>query len=161
MQIELNTVDVLQAAIMLEERGTRFYTDAAALASGNERKLLEQLAGMELGHAKMFAGILAAFRSASATRQTEQNEESSAYLEALTSDRIISTECQIEKDDTYPEILEKAMLVEKNSVFFYASVKYSLLAGMPAGEIDRLIGEEVGHFRALNDALVSWRKHHR
>ncbi len=160
MQIELNIADVLQAAIMLEERGTRFYSDAAELASGNERKLLEQLAGMELGHAKMFAGILAAYRAASGARETEQSEESSAYLQALTSDRIISTECQIEKDDTYPEILEKAMLVEKNSVFFYSSVKYCLLTGMPAGDIDRLIGEEIDHFRALNDALVTWRKLH-
>ncbi|HNX75803.1 MAG TPA: ferritin family protein [Candidatus Rifleibacterium sp.] len=161
MQLVLNTVDVLQASVMLEQRGAEFYAKAASQSSGRERELLDQLSGMEAGHAKMFADLLAAYQGAVEVRQETVSEEATAFLQALTSDRIISTECQIEKGDTYPEILEKAMLIEKNSVFFYTSVKYSLLAGMPAGTVDRLIGEEIGHFKALSDALLAWRSRHK
>lgn len=157
MQNILDTADVLNAAIMLEERGARFYADAASTSTGKEKELLKRLAEMETGHARYFANILAEFEKRSQQIPTEKNEEGEAYLQALTSDRIISTECQIEKGDTYPEILEKAMLIEKNSVFFYSSVKYSLLEGMPAADIDRLIGEEISHFKALSDALLAWR----
>jgi rubrerythrin len=127
------------------------------MASGNEVQLLTQLAEMEAGHAEHFSDILAEFEKSSDERQPETDEESDAYLQALTSDRIISTECQIEEGDTYPEILEKAMLIEKNSVFFYTSVKYSLLNEKSVPDLDRLVGEEIGHFRALSDALVAWR----
>jgi len=157
MQIRLNVLDVLMAAIKLEMRGVKFYSDAAATNRGEEMKLLTQLAEMEAGHAKHFSDVLLEIEKNSEERRFEADEEAEAYLQALTSDRIISTECQIEAGDTYPEILEKAMLIEKNSVFFYTSVKYSLLNGMPAADLDRLIGEEVAHFKALSDALTAWR----
>ncbi len=161
MQIKLNIFDVLMAAVKLEMRGAKFYADAAKMASGTEMHLLTQLAEMEAGHAKHFSDILAEFEKSSDERPPETDEEADVYLQALTSDRIISTECQIEDGDTYPEILEKAMLIEKNSVFFYTSVKYSLLNEKAVPDLDRLIGEEVGHFRALSDALAAWRARNR
>lgn len=158
MQIMLNVIDVFNAAIMMEERGARFYDEAAAFASGAAQKLLYGLATMENGHAAYFRKILAGLENRLSARAEETTEEAAAYLQALTADRIITDECRLETGDTYPQILEKAMLIEKNSVFFYTSVKNVLSGAVAPGEIDGLIGEELGHFKMLSDALLSWQK---
>lgn len=158
MQITLDSFDVLNAAVLLEERGARFYAEASANAAGAEKNLLMKLAEMETGHARHFVNILAEIEKSSHTRKPEKEEDADDFLQALTSDRIITSECQFEKGDTYPEILEKAMLIEKNTVFFYTAVKGILQEGMSAADVDRLIGEEVGHFKMLSDALAAWRQ---
>lgn len=160
MQITLNAVDVFNAAIMLEERSARFYVAAAVGALGDAQKLLLLLAEMETDHAVYFRNILADLQASATTQETEESEdpdETKAFLQALTSDRVITSDCRLELGDTIPQILEKAMYIEKNSVFFYTSVKSILQAGISASEVDRLISEEVGHFKMLSDALVGWR----
>jgi rubrerythrin len=74
----------------------------------------------------------------------------------MTSDRIITRECQVVAGDTYDVILEKAMLIEKNSVFFYTTVKEIMQSRMSAGAVDRIIHEEVSHFSMLSEALKEW-----
>jgi len=71
----------------------------------------------------------------------------------LTGDRIFTPESEMEKRDDYGDILEKAITVEKNSVFFYTAVKDTLASKMDGADIDRLIREEIGHFQSLTDAL--------
>lgn len=159
MQISLDSFDVLNAAIMLEDRGSRFYADAAVLCGENQKKMLLRLAEMEQGHALTFRHLLSDLeKTRSGARKQEVDPESRDYLEALTSDRIITNECRIDKADDYGQILAKAMLIEKNSVFFYTAVKDSLLQKMAAETIDHLIAEEIVHFQMLNNALGEWCK---
>lgn len=137
MTFALSAADVFEAAILLEERGARFYADAAARCTGEAKKLLSGLSSMEKNHAERFRSIL----------------EAAHYLEALTSDRIFTEAISIGAQESYPEILEKAIVVEKNSVFFYTAVKDILSSKMEAKDVDRLIAEEIGHFHSLTDAL--------
>lgn len=156
MQLQLNAVDVFKAAVMLEERAARFYTTAAAKASGQPRQLLLQLSEMETGHARQFKLVLDEL-AANARGADEPEEGVDDFLQALTGDRVITRDCQIGEGDGYETILEKAMQIEKNSVFFYTAVKEIMQEKMAAGAVDRIIQEEVSHFRMLSDTLRSWR----
>jgi rubrerythrin len=156
MQLQLNAVDVFKAAVMLEERAARFYTGAAGKASGQPRQLLLQLSEMETGHARQFSLILDEL-AATVRGSGEPEEGADDFLQVLTGDRVITQDCQIEEGDGYETILEKAMQIEKNSVFFYTAVKETMQEKMAAGAVERIIQEEVAHFRMLSDALRSWR----
>ena len=157
MQIQLNAGDVFEAAIMLEERAAEFYITAAKTAAGRARTLLEKLAEMETGHAQQFVKMLVDVVDGGIVAKEPPDQDADDFLQALTSDRIITRECQVVAGDTYDVILEKAMLIEKNSVFFYTTVKEIMQSRMSAGAVDRIIHEEVAHFSMLSDALKEWR----
>lgn len=158
MQMTLKVTDVLRAAIMLEDRGAKFYADAAAVSGKEQKELLLQLSEMEQGHSLTFQKILDQVEKAAGSDKLPVDDESRDYLEALTSDRIINSECRINKGDDYGQILDKAMLIEKNSVFFYTAVKSSLLEKMAIEHVDHLIAEEVTHFKMLSGAQARWNK---
>jgi len=161
MQMKLNAADVFAAAIKLEERGVSFYAEAAARFSGASRNLLMLLSGMEEGHAQHFRKVLSELAGNKPVTSTAEAEEADAYLSALTSDRIIVEFCRPMEGDAYDVILEKAMLLEKNSVFFYTLLKEILQERMAAGAVTKIISEEAGHYNMLNEALVDWRRRNR
>ena len=150
MSIVLSAADVFSAAILLEERGARFYSESAARFRGEEKKLLSGLASMERTHAERFRSILDGL---SRFPGDEADADSQAFLETLTEDRIFTQAVTPDEGDTFPGILEKAITVEKHSVFFYTAVKDTLASKMDGADIDRLIREEIGHFQSLTDAL--------
>jgi rubrerythrin len=156
MQIKLNAIDVFNAAILLEKRGADFYAAAAKQSEGEAENLLHQLAEMEQGHAKHFENLLAKISITGVDHSDDGKIQESSYLKALTSDRIITRETALHKDDDYGTILEKAMLIEKNSIVFYTGIKSVLSGRVPPSDVDLLIQEEMGHFRILNEALEKW-----
>ncbi|MFZ2958754.1 MAG: 4Fe-4S dicluster domain-containing protein [Candidatus Ozemobacteraceae bacterium] len=116
MQLQLSAIDIFRAAVFLEESGAGFYTESAKEAVGECQKLLLRLASMELGHAKRFQSLLEELIQKAGTQTGESSEEETAFVRALTSDRIITSECRLNPGDTQEAILEKAILLEKNSV---------------------------------------------
>lgn len=155
MTAALTAADIFRAAVLLEERGARFYGDAALRFRGEEGKLFAGLASMELKHASRFRAIL---ENLQPEGRDEPAEDEKQYLEALTGGRIFTGGEEWAAEDGYEEILEKAISVEKNAVFFYTAVKDTLLGGMDAEAVDRLIREEVSHFESLSAALLRRRK---
>lgn len=155
MSAALTAADVFAGAVLLEEQGIRFYSEAAARFSGEEAKLLQGLASMERSHKKQFQEMLE--RLSSENYETP-SEERSAYLQALIGDRIITSTGKIQEWDTYGIILEKAIWLEKNAVFFYTAVKDTLAAEMDKDAIEQLIGEELKHFEMLTDALHAFQE---
>jgi rubrerythrin len=151
MSVALSAADLFSAAILLEEKGARFYSEAAARFSGEGKKLLSGLASMERVHAGRFRKVLEGL-----PQSGEMTEEKEYYLRMLTGDRIFTPEAEMEKRDDYGGILEKAITVEKNSVFFYTAVKDTLAQKMDGTAVDLLIREEIGHFQSLTDALQRW-----
>lgn len=158
MQLSLKTVDVLKAAVLLEERGVKFYSSAAEKFKGDEKKLLLRLAEMEKGHASGFLKLLEAFETVSAPVDAGYQAEAEGYLDALTSDRIINHECVILASDDFTGIMKKAMLIEKNSVFFYTAVKEAMADRGLEKQLQKIIEEELGHYNLLNNALTAWQK---
>ncbi len=150
MSAALTAADIFRAAVLLEEKGARFYAEAASKFKGEESKLFAGLASMELNHAGQFRTILEGLESPEGDGMTEEKEQ---YLEALTGGRIFTESEDWRAGDGYREILEKAIAVERNAVFFYTAVRETLVRKMDAGAVDRLIHEEVAHFEALSAVL--------
>lgn len=157
MGISLDAFDVFSASAALEDQGVVFYGKAASRASGDGRRLLEGLSAMERNHGERFRNILRSMGRERPAGAGDPGEETDAYLGALTSDRIFTSLTNPLPEDSYGEILEKAILVEKNSVFFYTAVKETLESRMDSREVERLIQEELEHFRSLTEALRAWR----
>lgn len=158
MQLSLKTADVLKAAVILEERGVKFYSEASEKFKGDEKKLLLRLAEMEKGHAANFQKLLETFEVASAPVDSAEQAEAGEYLDALTNDRVINNECRIVASDGFVAIMQKAMLIEKNSVFFYTAVKESMPDKGLEKQLQKIIDEELTHYKMLNNALVAWQK---
>lgn len=153
MNLQLDSLDVVKAAILLEEKGEKFYREAARTAEAPAQKLLIQLAEMEKMHASRFAEIAESLAKSSEVFNQEEQADELAFLDSLTNDRIIKEDCNITAADGLETIFHKAMQLEKNSVFFYTALKDSLLKNMSNAAIDALIAEEVKHYRMLNQAL--------
>lgn len=153
MNLQLDCLDVVKAAILLEEKGEKFYREAARKSSAAAQKLLIQLAEMEKMHANRFAEIAESLSKSSEVFSCEEQADELAFLNSLTNDRIIKEDCSIAGEDSLETIFHKAMQLEKNSVFFYTALKDSLLKNMSNAAIDALIAEEVKHYRMLNQAL--------
>lgn len=155
MSASLTAADVFNAALLLEEQGVQFYTEAASGFSGEEKKLLLGLAAMERSHKEQFRKFLDILPSKD---HETPSEEKSAHLQSLIGDRIITNTGKINEWDTYGVILEKAIWLEKNAVFFYTAVKDILVSEMDVTAVERLIGEELRHFETLTDALHNWQE---
>jgi rubrerythrin len=157
MSILLSTIDIFKAAVLLEQRGVKFYEEASQRASGESKKLLVRLSEMEKGHVDHFMSLLETIKNSSRAEAPDRDssEEEKTFLQALTADRIITDECSYQEGDTLATIYKKAMALEKNAVFFYTAVKQSLKGDFSAEAIDRLIAEELEHFHLLSTALNS------
>ncbi|MEW6713436.1 MAG: ferritin family protein, partial [Candidatus Riflebacteria bacterium] len=138
---------------ILEEKGEKFYLDAAKEADSKAEKLLRQLAAMEKMHAKNFNTMVKALEETARNDEVVDQTEEKAFLSSLTDDRIITEECAYRQGDSIETVIRKAMQLEKNSVFFYTALKETLLKSMKIEAVDQLINEEVKHFRMLGKAL--------
>ena len=58
-------------------------------------------------------------------------------------------------DDTYREILEMAVGLEKDSVVFYVAIKDSVPESLGEANIDQIIQEEMAHIVLLSRVLSS------
>ncbi|MFZ5951407.1 MAG: ferritin family protein [Candidatus Rifleibacteriota bacterium] len=153
MNLKLNSLDVLRAAVILEEKGEKFYLDAAKEADNKAEKLLRQLAAMEKMHARNFSTMVKALEETTRNDVGKDTDEEKAFLSCLTDDRIITEECAYKRGDSLETVIRKAMQLEKNSVFFYTALKDTLLKSMKIEAVDQLINEEVKHYRMLSQAL--------
>lgn len=158
MNLQFEAIDIWKAAILLEEKGEKFYREAAAIVGKDAAKLLEKLAELEKIHAQKFADLADRLERQKIDFSKEDNDGEKDFLSAMTDDRIITRECSISPNDNIRTILEKAMLLEKNSVFFYSALKSSLVKHMSSESIDALIAEEVNHFRMLSKASTDLQK---
>ncbi len=153
MNLQLQPFELFKAATLLEQKGESFYRQAAQNASGQCQQMLLQLAEMEKMHAKIFLDFANETDFSEEVLNSDEKAEELAFLYALTNDRIITEELAISSQDDLATVFRKAMQLEKNSVFFYSAIKDVLSQRMSREAVDRLIAEEVKHFRMLNNAL--------
>jgi rubrerythrin len=153
MSIQLKPSELFKAATLLEQKGENFYRKAAGNSAGECQQLLLQLAEMEKVHAKIFSNFANEANFENEILSAEEKAEELSFLDALTNDRIITEELAVSGEDKLETIFLKAMQLEKNSVFFYSAIKEILTQKMSREAVDKLIAEEVKHFRMLNAAL--------
>lgn len=164
MSYDFNANEIFEIAQQIEKNGAKFYKLAAeTVDKPSVRKLLLELAAMEIEHEKTFISLRANLSDQEKEKTVfDPEDESVLYLKALADSRIflkkdipdvLSNINQAEKDFA-KKIINYAMGAEKNSIVFYLGMKDLVLETMGKKKIDEIIREEMSHIRFLGKELA-------
>jgi rubrerythrin len=150
MEIFLQTGDVLNFAVRIEEDGEVFYRKAALAAERESTmKLFVRLADEEIGHKKVFQSMLSRLEEYTPTES--YSGEYMAYLRDYIDNRAVFTK---EKENQFPNLKDAlsainfAMERELDSILYYQEVK-QFIVDKQWSAIDNIIAEERKHFALL------------
>ena len=154
MSFEFSADEIFTMAEQMERNGQKFYNEAAAaVQSAGHKKLLLELAGMEVDHEKIFKAMRAELtRKEKETNVFDPQGEAALYLKALVDTRVFF---QKEMDvSSMEKILKAAIEAEKDSIVFYLGMKNAVPEELGRGRLDEIIKEEMSHVRLLSRELV-------
>ena len=158
MMYDFNADEIFEMAQQLEKNGADFYTRSAAASHDPAvKKLLGELAAMEVDHEKTFAGLRAQLTAKEKQGLVfDPQGETAFYLKALADTRVFFEK----KVDTssLEAILKEAIVAEKDSIIFYLGMKDMVPEGTGKDRIDAIIKEEMGHIRLLSRELAALKK---
>lgn len=153
MRYDFNVDEIFEMAERMEQNGEAFYrAAAAAVEEETHKKLLLELADMEVDHGKTFKAMRAELTGAEKAETVFDPEgEAVLYLQALVDTRVFFEK---EVDTSSMErILKDAIGAEKDSIVFYLGMKDAVPEKYGKDKIDRIIKEEMGHVRLLSREL--------
>lgn len=153
MKYDFNADEVFKMAEQLERNGAKFYRDAAeGMPEGAEKKMLLDLADMEVQHEKVFTALHAELSGDEKEELIFDPEGMAAqYLKALADTRVFY-EKTIDTS-SMKEILKEALLAEKDSIVFYLGMKELVPGDLGKKRLDDIINEEMMHIRIIGNKL--------
>lgn len=159
MKIYFNADEIFEMAEEIERQGAQFYEKAATLFKEQEiKQLLTSLAGMEIGHEKLFASMRATILS-DAYKGYDPDEMAAAYIRTFTDGKVFDTKknmCDaLFAGITLRDVLARAIQAEKDSILFYTGLKQVVPAAIGQDTIEKIIVEEMKHVVSLSDKLAS------
>ena len=165
MSALFNADDVLKIAEQIERNGAKFYrTTAGRSSDANAKEMLLQLAEIEDGHEKVFAGMRARLPQEPKQPRAgipDAEDDKSSYLKALADRRIFDVTAdpseKLTGSESFEEVLEIALEAERNSIIFYLGIKNMVSEDLGQANIDAIINEEMSHIALLGTALGSAR----
>jgi len=146
--IALNADEMFGLAEQIERNGAKFYRKAAESADGDGRDLLLRLADMEDDHEKTFAAMRAELGDLEKRSFTaDPDNEAALYLQAMAEGKVFDSDpCEsLSGDEPMADILATAILLEKDSVIFYESMKDVVSEAAGKERIGAIIRQEIGH----------------
>jgi len=158
MAYDFNVDEIFIMAEQLERNGAKFYHDSAKKVEDPDfRKLLNDLAEMEIEHEKTFKRMRADITEKEKEYSVFDPEgETALYLRALADSRVFFEK---EMDLTSHEaILKAAITAEKDSIVFYLGMKDAVPENLGKDRIETIIREEMGHIKFLSGKLISLNK---
>jgi len=153
--------DILDLAIQMEKNGAEFYQRASRIAEApGQRLMLEGLAAMERGHAATLVELKERIVDVLGTGDAEVDAVVAEFLSSWLSGVVFDKDAkdlQLAQSATVADILGRAILLEKETVCFYAGLR-AYVADTAAEEVvDRIIGEELRHVTDLGKAMQDLR----
>ncbi len=149
MSVMLEKKDIVNIAVQIEEKGERFYKEAAEKANSAEvKELFSMLSRDESKHREIFLNMLKALNIEGDKLSIEYQN----YLKAYT-DRLVfeggSPEV-VEKMKNFDQVwaLNYAIQRELDSILYYYELK-NIVAKSEYDLIDKIISEERSHFEKL------------
>jgi rubrerythrin len=158
MDYALNADEIFEMAEQIERNGATFYRSASErIERASSKKLLHNLAAMEVEHERIFASLRAQLTDKEKkTNVFDPEEETILYLQALADAQVFQKK---EIDVTSEEkILEGAIGAEKDSIVFYLGMKNMIPEDLGKTRIEGIIREEMAHLRLLNAELVALKR---
>jgi rubrerythrin len=157
MAFDFNAKDIFEMAKEIERNGVKFYQAAADGVSGDdEKKLLLNLAEMEVMHEQTFADLEKELTDAETADTTfDPDNQAALYIKALADTRVFF-EKQIDSS-SMKEILKAAITAEKDSIVFYLGMKDLVPGKLGSKRIDDIISEEMSHIQILGKELMAYK----
>ena len=157
MPQEFNVDEIFTIAVDIEKNGEKFYRRAAELTKDQDgKKLLTELADWENGHIKIFSDLHGRLKDANLT--WDPYGEVGLYLQAVANKQVFTAEQDVEgfadSHSSLREILEFALMREKDAVVFYTSIDMVLSKDVTGGKVDAIIKEEISHIRMITEKLA-------
>ncbi len=160
MAIAFNVDEIFEMAEQIERNAARFYRDAAKRASdGAVQKMFIDMAAMEDGHLRIFQDM----RKKLSPEEKEQSafdpeNEAVLFLQTMadnhgTEGKISRTE-KLTGQESIREILNIAVVAEKESVVFYTAIKELVDKDTGRDKVEEIISEELGHLAVLKMELA-------
>jgi len=158
MRYDFNADEIFEMAEQMERNGEKFYKSAAATIDDEaHKKLLLELASMEVDHEKTFKAMRSDLKAAEKSATVFDPEgEAALYLRALVDTRVF-----FEKEidvSSMEKILKAAIEAEKDSIVFYLGMKNAVPDKFGKDKIEGIIKEEMGHIRLLSRELTQLKK---
>ena len=158
MAIDFNADEVLEIAEQIERNGAAFYRKAADASDDESRSFLLDLAAMEDDHLKTFSQM----RQGLSKQEQEYtvfdpDNQLVLYLRAFAGGKVFDVKADpagfLAGGKTFPEILKKAIEIEKDSIVFYLGMKEMVPKRLGTGRIEDIIKQEMGHIALLSTRL--------
>jgi rubrerythrin len=158
--MKFNIDEIFYIAEQIERNGALFYSKAAVTFEDQKlKRLLEELAAMELQHEQVFKKLHADIKFHQASVIFDVDENAVAYVQALASDYVFPANhnpTDFIKKDTHPaELLQFAIGLEKDSIVFYYGLKSALVNQADVHQIEAIIKQEFGHINQLSQMASS------
>ncbi|MCJ7615251.1 MAG: ferritin family protein [Desulfobacterales bacterium] len=168
MSYDFNADEIFEIARQIEKNGAEFYKLAAEIVDKpSVRKLLLELAAMEIEHEKTFISLRANLSDQEKEKTVfDPEDESVLYLKALADSRIflkkdipdVLTNMNQAEKDFAKKIIKYAMAAEKDSIVFYLGMKDLVPENLGKDKIDQIIKEEMSHIRLLGKEQAALNK---
>jgi rubrerythrin len=154
MRYDFNADEIFEMAEQMERNGEKFYKNAAATIDDEaHKKLLQELAAMEVDHEKTFKAMRSDLKAAEKSATVfDPDGEAALYLRALVDTRVFF-EKKIDVS-SMEKILKAAIEAEKDSIVFYLGMKNAIPEKLGRERIEGIIKEEMGHIRLLSRELA-------
>ena len=158
MSYDFNADEVFEMAEQMERNGEKFYKNAATTIDDEaHKKLLQDLAAMEVDHEKTFKAMRSELKAAEKSATVfDPDGEAALYLRALVDTRVFF-EKKIDVS-SMEKILKAAIEAEKDSIVFYLGMKNAVPEKLGRDRIEAIIKEEMGHIRLLSRELAQLKK---
>ncbi len=153
MSYNYNADNIFEMAEEIEKNGSQFYREAARKTDDALfRKLLADLAEMEVHHGKRFAEMRKQLiKEEKEPTAFDPGGEETAYLRSLADTKVF-----FRKTIDYSsrsDILHTAIEAEKDSILFYLGMKSFVPESMGKSWLDDIINEEKKHIVVLSGWL--------
>jgi rubrerythrin len=158
MRYDFNADEIFEMAEQMERNGEKFYKSAAGtIGDEAHKKLLLELAAMEVDHEKTFKAMRSDLKAAEKSATVFDPEgEAALYLRALVDTRVFF-EKKVDVS-SMEKILKAAIEAEKDSIVFYLGMKNAVPEKFGQDRIEGIIKEEMGHIRLLSRELAQLKK---
>jgi rubrerythrin len=161
VSITFNADEIFEMAEQIERNGAAFYREAAAKTKdAPTKKFLVDLAAMEDGHLAIFQAMRKEMGKADKEPVTfDPDNQAAVYLQAMADAKgfegKISPGLKLSGRETLSDVLSIAINAERNSVVFYVGLKTLVQTDRSRKQVEKIIGEEMGHIAVLQKKLLS------
>ena len=159
MAITFNADEIYNIAEQIERNGQKFYSDSAQrVQDATAKKVLQDLADMEVKHLKTFKALHAALTEQARQEITwDPDGQAGAYLQAAADSHVFKTATDpttlLENNSDPREILELALQFEKDTVIYFLGVADMVPERLGKADVLGLVKQEQGHIALIQRTL--------